>query len=50
MFRFAHPDFLYLLFLLPALVAFYVYTMIVKKKAIKKYGNPTLLAELMPEV
>ena len=24
--------------------------MIVKKKAIKKYGNPTLLAELMPEV
>ncbi len=50
MFRFAHPDFLYLLFLLPALVAFYVYAMIVKKKAIKKYGNPTLLAELMPEV
>ena len=41
MFRFAHPDFLYLLFLLPALVAFYVYAMIV---------NPTLLAELMPEV
>ena len=34
----------------PALVAFYVYAMIVKKKAIKKYGNPTLLAELMPEV
>ena len=33
MFRFAHPDFLYLLFLLPALVAFYVYAMIVKKKA-----------------
>ena len=50
MFRFAHPDFLYLLFLLPALVAFYVYAMIVKKKAVKKYGNPTLLAELMPEV
>lgn len=50
MFRFAHPDFLYLLFLLPALVAFYVYAMIVKRKAIKKYGNPTLLAELMPEV
>jgi Ca-activated chloride channel homolog len=50
MFRFAHPDFLYLLFVLPALVAFYVYAMILKKKAIKKYGNPELLAELMPEV
>ena len=49
MFRFAHPDFLYLLFLLPVLVAFYVYAIVLKKKAIKKYGNPELLAELMPE-
>ncbi len=49
MFRFAHPDFLYLLFILPALVAFCVYAVIARKKAIKKYGNPTLLAELMPE-
>ena len=50
MFRIAHPDFLYLLFLLPVLVAFYVYAIVLKKKAIKKYGNPELLAELMPEV
>lgn len=50
MFRFAYPDFLYLLFILPVLIAFYVYAMILKKKAIKKYGNPELLAELMPEV
>lgn len=50
MFRFAHPDFLYLLFLLPVLVAFYVYAIVLKKKAIKRYGNPELLAELMPEV
>ncbi len=50
MFRFALSDFLYLLFLLPVLVAFYVYAIVLKKKAIKKYGNPELLAELMPEV
>lgn len=50
MFRFAYPDFLYLLFILPVLIAFYIYAMILKKKAIKKYGNPELLAELMPEV
>ncbi len=50
MFRFAHPDFLYLLFILPVIIAFYVYAIILKKKAIKKYGNPELLAELMPEV
>lgn len=50
MFRFAHPDFLYLLFILPVIIAFYVYAMILKKKAIKRYGNPALLSELMPEV
>ena len=50
MFRFAHPDFLYLLFILPVLFAFFVYAVIRKKRAIKKYGNPQLLSELMPEV
>ncbi|MDH6358290.1 VWA domain-containing protein [Parabacteroides sp. PF5-9] len=50
MFRFANPDFLYLLFILPVLIGFYFYTIIRKKKAIKKYGNPELLAALMPEV
>ena len=50
MFRFAHPDFLYLLLLLPALVLFYIFTIIRKKRALRKYGNPALLHELMPEV
>lgn len=50
MFRFANPEFLYLLFILPVLIGFYVYSNILKKKAIRKYGNPALLAELMPEV
>lgn len=50
MFRFAHPEFLYLLFVLPALALFYVYACLQKRKAIKRYGNPRLLAELMPDV
>lgn len=50
MFRFANPEFLYLLFTLPAILIFYVYSVIAKRKAIKKYGNPELLSELMPEV
>lgn len=50
MFRFANPDYLYLLFILPFLVGFYVYALIAKKKALKRYGNPQLLSELMPEV
>ena len=50
MFRFANPEFLYLLLVLPALVVFYIYTVIQKRRAIKRYGNPALLAELMPDV
>ncbi len=50
MFRFANPEFLYLLFVLPALVVFYLYAVIRKRKAIKRYGNPAILAELMPDV
>ncbi|MDR0430667.1 MAG: VWA domain-containing protein [Tannerellaceae bacterium] len=50
MFRFANPDYLYLLFMLPVLIVFYIYSIIRKRKAIKKYGNPELLSELMPEV
>ncbi|MDR1981459.1 MAG: VWA domain-containing protein [Tannerellaceae bacterium] len=50
MFRFAHPDYLYLLFILPVLIALYLYAFIRKKKAIRKYGAPELLAELMPDV
>lgn len=50
MFRFAHPEFLYLLFILPAIFGFYVYTQIVRVKDIKKYGNPELISQLMPNV
>ena len=50
MFRFANPEFLYLLFILPVLILFFIYSNIRKRKAIKKYGNPELLAELMPDV
>lgn len=50
MFRFANPEFLYLLFILPAIIVFYIYARITRRRAIKKYGNPELLSELMPEV
>lgn len=50
MFRFANPEYLYLLITLPVLVIFYIYSNIKKKKAVKKYGNPELLSELMPDV
>jgi len=50
MFRFANPEYFYLLFTLPVLIVIYIYAVITRKKAIKKYGNPALMAQLMPEV
>ena len=50
MFRFAHPEFLYLLFIIPVLIAFRVFAVIQKRKAVKKYGSPEILADLMPDV
>jgi Ca-activated chloride channel family protein len=49
MFRFAHPEFLYLLLIIPLLTVFYLYIARARKKAIRKYGSPDLLSVLMPE-
>ncbi|MDR1781295.1 MAG: VWA domain-containing protein [Tannerella sp.] len=50
MFRFANPEYLYLLIALPALIIFYIYVTIANRRSIRKYGNPELVAQLMPEV
>ena len=50
MFRFAHPEYLYLLFFVPLLIGVFIYTTIQKKRNIHKFGNPELLADLMPNV
>ena len=50
MFRFEEPTYLYLLLLLPFLAAFYIYSNYKRKKAIRSFGDPLLLAQLMPEV
>ena len=48
MFRFAHIEFLWLLAVIPVLViAHYLYTRY-KKKQLVSFGDPSLLAELMP--
>ena len=48
MFRFAHPELLYLLIVIPLLIVFYVVMVGKKKKAIAEFGNPELLRPLMP--
>lgn len=49
MFRFARPEYLYLLILVPVLLGFFYYALIIKSKRLKALGNKTLLQGLMPE-
>lgn len=50
MFRFANPIYLYLLALIPVFIVLYVFFLHLKKKKIRKFGDPKLLAHLMPDV
>lgn len=50
MFRFEEPTYLYLLLLLPFLAAFYLYSNYRRRKAIRKFGDPVLMAQLMPDI
>lgn len=50
MFRFEEPIYLYLLLLLPLLAVLYFYSNYRRRKAIKKFGDPELMAQLMPDV
>lgn len=50
MFRFAHPEYLFLLLIIPVLIGVFIYTGILKRRNISQFGNPDLLAQLMPNV
>lgn len=50
MFRFGHPEYLYLLVLIPVLAFMQLYFQHQRKKKLKKFGNPNLLSHLMPDV
>lgn len=47
-FRFAHPEYLNLLGAIPVLIFLFCLARIHRKKALKRFGNPELLAQLMP--
>ncbi len=50
MFRFEDPTYLYLLILLPILIAIRMYGLPKRKKQLAKFGDPVLLKRLMPDV
>ncbi|WP_244825004.1 VWA domain-containing protein [Carboxylicivirga mesophila] len=49
-FRFEHPDALYLLLLIPALAFIHLYLAKRRRKALEEFGNVELLNDLMPNV
>ena len=50
LFRFANPDFLYLLLLLPVMVILWIINEVRKKKALNRLGNINLVKKLLPEL
>lgn len=50
MFRFADPNYLYLLIALPILALLFFFSNYIRKKRLRAYGDPQLMAQLMPEV
>jgi Ca-activated chloride channel family protein len=50
LFRFAHPDYLYLLLLLPVMVLLFIINEIRKKNALKRLGDTNLVNGLIPEM
>lgn len=49
MFKFANPEYLYLLALVPVLVALHVVSNMRRRRKLEEYGDRELLAQLMPD-
>ena len=50
MFRFANPQYLWLLLAVPVLIALYWLAARNRRKRLARFGHPGILEELMPEV
>ncbi|HUV00257.1 MAG TPA: VWA domain-containing protein [Bacteroidales bacterium] len=50
LFRFANPDFLYLLVLLPLMVIIYMINFLRRQRALKRFGNIDFVGKLIPEM
>ncbi len=49
MFKFANPEYFYLLLLVPVLLVLYFYSVYRSRKKIRKLGDPALIGRLMPD-
>jgi Ca-activated chloride channel homolog len=49
-FRFAHPDYFYLILLIPVFMVLFVISRIIRRGSLRRFGNNNLLIQLMPSV
>lgn len=49
MFRFAHPEYLYLLAGIPALLALFAWALYDRRRRLARFGDPATVASLMPD-
>ncbi|NJK87845.1 MAG: hypothetical protein HC906_19650, partial [Bacteroidales bacterium] len=49
-FRFSNSDYLYLLTAIPVFIIIYIIAVQIRKKGLRKFGHPELVAQLMPDV
>jgi Ca-activated chloride channel family protein len=47
---FLNPHFLYFLSIIPLLTAWFIYSRILRKKQLKKLGNPAIITQLIPNI
>lgn len=50
MFRFGHPEFLFLLILLPILIGVFVYYEVQHKRNLRRFGDLELISQFMPNI
>ena len=50
MFQFAHKEYLFLLIIIPLIIILFLISRYLRKKALHKFGNTNIIAQLMPEV
>lgn len=48
MFRFAHPEYFWGFWLIPVLTLFFIFSRILRKRALKKFGDLEIISQLMP--
>jgi Ca-activated chloride channel family protein len=49
LFRFAYPDFLYLLFLVPVLILLWIFNSYRRRRSLQRLGNSEIVMKLIPE-